>query len=596
MKKGNSTKANTQQEALKKLTTIFQLVQNKANTNAKNIVPKKVVCSSALTSSPPVLGKKKSLQKSPPSEKKYNNNATTSTSSILANNSTPNKTPVKKKIRFGLTPTKEKSPELKMKKLSPMKSSSNSNSSSSSTNKKLTKEQAAVHAACFSGESVFFTGKAGTGKSFLLNHIVSSLEAKHGPNAVQVTALTGLAALAIGGTTIHQFAGIGAMYENGDSIESTVRKALSNIYTTKRWRETKVLLIDEVSMMSNSMIELLDLLAQQARGNTRPMGGIQVVFAGDFFQLPPILKNNGTLKYQMKASQPDIHSQSCTQQLDLSQSLSQVPNDASQERFCFQSPVWNSIIKRSFVLKKVFRQSNSNFVNMLDHIREGNLTEEVLEAFNSCVGRKFNSNDSILPTQILTHRLDVDRLNEQELNRLDGEIQEYRSTDTGEAMYVKMLQSHCPAKSLLKLKLGSQVILVKTIDASDGLMNGSRGIIEKFTKDRKPVVRFCDGNEKIISPSSFHFIIGGKIVAQRLQIPLDLAWGISVHKSQGMTVDRAIVNLRKVFEYGQAYVALSRVRSLEGLHLVSGLNANQIKVHPAVITFYRSIDEAREKV
>lgn len=420
----------------------------------------------------------------------------------------------------------------------------------------------------------------------MLHHIVNSLESKHGPNSVHVTALTGLAALAIGGITIHQFAGIGAMFENGDSIEATVRKALTNIYTSKRWREAKVILIDEVSMMSNNMIELLNLLAQKARGNSKPMGGIQVIFAGDFFQLPPVSKN----KSEMKVSETDLYSQNnFTQQIpDLSQSQASI--EAAPDRFCFQSPVWNCIIKKSFVLKKVFRQSNSSFVNMLDHVREGNLTEEIMEAFNTCVGRKFTTSDNILPTQILTHRLDVDRLNEQELNRLDGDLQEYRANDTGEAIYIKMLQSHCPAKSLLKLKQGAQVILVKTIDASDGLMNGSRGIIVKFTKDRKPVVKFCDGNERIISNSSFHFIVGGKIVAQRMQIPLDLAWGISVHKSQGMTVDRAIVNLRKVFEYGQAYVALSRVRSLEGLHLVTNLCPNQIKVHPAVINFYKSIE------
>ena len=159
-----------------------------------------------------------------------------------------------------------------------------------------------------------------------------------------------------------------------------------------------------------------------------------------------------------------------------------------------------------------------------------------------------------------------------------------------------MLQNHCPAKNLLKLKIGAQVILVKTIGAIDGLMNGSRGIIVKFTTDKKPVVKFCDGNERIMHYSSFHFVQSGKVVAQRSQIPLDLAWGISVHKSQGMTVDRAMVNLKKVFEYGQAYVALSRVRSLEGLHLASSLTANQIKVHPAVIDFYRNIETAKEKI
>ena len=429
----------------------------------------------------------------------------------------------------------------------------------------------------------------------MLNHIVSSLQIKHGINAVHVTALTGLAALAIGGVTIHQYAGIGAFYENGDSIEATIRKALTNSYTVKRLRDTKILLIDEISMMSNYLIDLLNLLSQQARGNKKPMGGIQVILTGDFFQLPPILKNN-TGNFHSKTLQHDYLSQTQTQHFpELSQSQSQLPKD-NQDRFCFQSPVWNSIIKKSFVLKKVFRQSNSKFIQMLDHIREGNLTDNILESFNECVGRKFDADDEILPTQILTHRYDVDKLNDEQLNKLEGEIQEYRACDTGDNIYMKMLQNHCPAKNLLKLKIGAQVILVKTIGAIDGLMNGSRGIIVKFTTDKKPVVKFCDGNERTINYSSFHFVQGGKVVAQRSQIPLDLAWGISVHKSQGMTVDRAMVNLKKVFEYGQAYVALSRVRSLEGLHLASSLTANQIKVHPAVIDFYRNIETANEKI
>jgi ATP-dependent DNA helicase PIF1 len=343
------------------------------------------------------------------------------------------------------------------------------------------------------------------------------------------------------------------------------------------------------------MIDLLNLLAQQARGNKKPMGGIQVILTGDFFQLPPILKNN-TGSFQLKASQPEFLSQSQQNIPELSQSQSQLPTKDTPDRFCFQSPIWNSIIKKSFVLKKVFRQSNNKFICMLDHIREGNLTDDVLESFNECVGREFDADDQILPTQILTHRYDVDKLNEEQLLKLEGELQEYKASDTGDNIYMKMLQNHCPAKSLLKLKIGAQVILVKTIGASDGLMNGSRGIIVKFTNDKKPVVKFCDGNERVINYSSFHFVQGGKVVAQRSQIPLDLAWGISVHKSQGMTVDRAMVNLKKVFEYGQAYVALSRVRSLEGLHLASSLTANQIKVHPAVIDFYRNIETAKEKI
>ena len=451
----------------------------------------------------------------------------------------------------------------------------------------LTADQKKVLDCCVEGTSIFFTGSAGTGKSFLTGHIVEALAAKHGKGTVFVTATTGLAACAIGGTTIHQFAGLGGIDESDKgSWEAAVKLIMQRPQVVRRWRQAKVLLIDEVSMLGPDMLELLNLIAQTTRGSIKPMGGLQVILCGDFFQLPPILK----VRDYFGSSQSQSQQQQQQQQKHLRQTL--ITDEAGKTNsvpryFCFQSPVWKQLIKKSFELKAVFRQNKSSFVSLLHAIRRGGNHKEIIEAFSECEGRELDCSDGILPTQIYTHRADVDALNSKELATLPGSIFEFKSVDSGEPAFLKTLQQHCPAKDIVRLKEGAQVILVKTTDANEGLVNGARGVIVRFTRDTKrPVVRFADGVERTISNETFTVSFGGHIVAERSQVPLDLAWGISVHKSQGMTVDKAIVNLKKVFEYGQAYVALSRVRSIEGLCLVSALQPNQIRAHPAVIKFY----------
>lgn len=332
------------------------------------------------------------------------------------------------------------------------------------------------------------------------------------------------------------------------------------------------------------------------------MGGLQVIFCGDFFQLPPVVKSSSFMSNETKKIENSMFGtqQNNTQltQLELITStqnknlgIDNNNNNNNSKRFCFQSDVWKALIKKSFVLDKVFRQKHMKFVQLLDSIRKGNYSTDVENEFRECVGRRLDCNDGILPTHIYTHRNDVDKLNSKELNALQGTVQEYKSIDSGETAFIKMLQANCPAKQILKLKLGAQVILVKTIDIQQGLVNGARGVIVSYSKDSsRPIVRFTGGIEKIINCEKFTVSMGGKVLAQRIQIPLDLSWGISVHKSQGMTVDKAILNLRKCFEYGQAYVALSRVKSFEGLSLSYPLQEKLVKAHPSVKEFYASLE------
>lgn len=230
-------------------------------------------------------------------------------------------------------------------------------------------------------------------------------------------------------------------------------------------------------------------------------------------------------------------------------------SSGQSNRFCFQSPLWKQLFDVSVILSRVFRQAkDEEFVRLLNELRWGRFEAEMVNLLQNCVGRNLDCSDSILPTQIFTHKKDVDDLNKIQLQELPGEKISFLSSDTGEGVFVKMLQSHCQAKQQLQLKIGAQVMLIKTTESMDGLVNGARGVIIRFTHDLKnPIVRFTGNIERIIYNANFTISMGGKIVAMRSQLPLDLAWGISVHKSQGMTVDKAIIHLKHCFEVGQAY-------------------------------------------
>lgn len=420
------------------------------------------------------------------------------------------------------------------------------------------------------GHSIFLTGSAGVGKSYTLKHIIGKLFDTHDRNSVFVTASTGIAALAVCGTTLHSFAGIGL----GTAPVEDLISNMSNL-GKRNWRACKVLIVDEISMVSCDLFTKLEAIARWMKNSDAPFGGIQLVLCGDFFQLPPV---------------PD---RSWPKNTPL---------------FAFHSEAWSQSVKHTVELTKVFRQADAGFVTMLNSLRRGVVPPNMY----SLVGRCFTKpedlhkktfdqqsqdeqsdqqSDRVLPTKLYPLKVDVSRENHKHLDDIDEEEHEFLAVDTGDPMYVKILQRNCTAEDVIKLREGAQVILLKSMLLEDQrvrLVNGSRGVITEFNDEGWPVVDFEEATEVTIEPEKFSIEVLGKTVATRTQIPLALAWALSIHKSQGMSIDKVYLDLSRVFEYGQAYVALSRARTLEGLKLAP-FHPAVIKAHPQVIQFYDSL-------
>ena len=432
----------------------------------------------------------------------------------------------------------------------------------------LNEEQRAVERRILDGESIFLTGAAGTGKSFLLRHVLDQLRALHGDEGVGVTALSGAAATPLGGQTLHSWAGIGV--ELLDDVV-LLQRVLGNEHATRRWKGTKVLLVDEVSMLDGELLSKLEALARSVRSSGRPFGGLQLLFCGDFFQLPPVNLGKGG-------------------------------------SFAFESAAWRESAVRTVELRTVVRQSgDARFIRLLANLRRGLLTDSDAAALAQCHDGRWERGmpaDGIQPTHIYCTRINVDAENERELHRLPGAESVFRAIDSGGPPSSPQAEKQLEEKAArgLSLKVGAQVMLSRNLP-DIGLANGSRGVVLRF--EAAPGPRGASGQAlPVVQFDQLH----GELLVQRcptrhsgvlrLQLPLKLAWAMTVHKSQGMTVSRARVQLANAFAYGQAYVALSRVTSLAGLEIAGGrLTQRVVMAHPKVLTFYeQAVGQSRDQI
>jgi ATP-dependent DNA helicase PIF1 len=469
-------------------------------------------------------------------------------------------TPSKKKARDSATPPTQKG-------FFASSSNNNSRSAVDVENTTLTKDQNAVVTSALNGKNIFCTGGGGTGKSTLLQQLIKELKKKHGTNHVFVTATTGLSACSIGGITVHQFAGLSSPIDEDVTDMATMKKIAQDVKerrsaAVKRWRSCKVLIVDEISMMSRKVFETLHVIACDVCENLSVFGGIQVVFVGDFFQLPPVIRKNTS------TGKPTA-------------SLSKDQDD----HFCFQSSLWPRLIDMTHVLEKVFRQKDCDFIDALESVRYGHLSRDAKQIFDGRV--RVNIGESV---QLFTHNRDVDRINGDELSKLDDSEYSFKAVDKGSDNYLRMLQSSSSAPSCLILKRNAHILLTKNIDVANGLVNGARGVVSDFTpRHGYPIIRFDNGETKTITPVAHKIFVGAMEVANRTQIPCCLGWGMSIHKAQGMSIDKATLHLSRVFEVGQVYVALSRVRSIDGLSLDAPLREDQVNAHPMAKQFYKNL-------
>jgi ATP-dependent DNA helicase PIF1 len=421
----------------------------------------------------------------------------------------------------------------------------------------LSEEQEYVWREAMSGRSIFLTGCGGTGKSFLTNNLITSLKEKYGKAAVAITATTGIAACQIGGTSLHNFAGIGL--GNG-SIDDLVDRVSKNKRVCDRWKKTKCLIIDEISMLDGELFDKIEALARAIRKDERPFGGIQLLLVGDFLQLPPIKKNGNV-------------------------------------SFCFEAGKWNRAVELNLELRTVFRQNNSEFVDMLNSIRRGVCTPETAKILTATKNNMLNESNGVQATRLYATNADVDRINNQKLDQLSGEMICLVADDSGEQPFLEQLDKNCLAPQKLCIKPGAQVMLLKNLDTEGGLTNGTRGVVDCMVETEEeglvPRVLFETKNglcSKVMTKETFSLESFGKVVASRSQYPLRLAYAITIHKCQGMTLNKVELSLGNVFEYGQSYVALSRVSSLEGLRLLD-FNPSVVKAHPRVLEFYRTMQQ-----
>ena len=409
------------------------------------------------------------------------------------------------------------------------------------------------------GGNVFLTGFAGTGKSYILNKLKEKLKKK-----LTITSTTGIAAVNVKGQTLHSWAGVGLCR---NTISNTVEKIRGRKTQLNQILKCKILAVDEISMLNIEAFEYINEVLKAIRECDKPFGGIQVLFIGDFFQLPPVSKEENL-----------------------------------ERRYCFDSPVWEELELKNVVLKKNYRQSEENFITALAHMRENCLNENDIKLLQGRCTELDTYETNIL--HIFSTNEEANQYNSVKFNMIDEPIRIFTASDgvyrgtklvsenltESENYILEIFSKNCRAEKDIPLKLGARVMLLVNMDFNKGLINGACGTILEFSEN-SILIKFDNGITAPIPKHKFEYYYNDRVVAERLQYPLKLAYGITIHKSQGMTLDKLVVDCSRIFERGQAYVAMSRVKTLDGL-FIKNFEEEKVLVDSRVAKFYENLQES----
>jgi len=413
------------------------------------------------------------------------------------------------------------------------------------------------------GQNIFLTGSGGVGKSYYVKKMKDQFSGK---KHIYITSTTGVSAYTLSGQTIHSFSGIG-VFKGTEVFQTIIKKIYKSPKALDNWKKCDILVIDEISMLGRKMLEMLDKIARYFRDSQKPFGGIQVIFTGDFLQLPPI-----------------------------------------NDEFSFLSDTWNDLDLQIIYLKKMYRFTDEVYAKLLERVRTASHTQEDVDllysrkkAYDEQKDRwekcePGDKDEDILPTFMFSKKASVEEKNNIEMeknpNKLLTFMPLFQQVKHTNEVRKKIEKEQDNPDNILFLKVGSQVMLNVNIDVEDGLVNGSRGVITKYDEDASLIyVKFLDNRELSFTRYDYAYEEDGKVLYHMQQYPFMLAYALSIHKTQGSTLDYAIIDLGySVFEDSMSYVALSRVRNIQGLFL-KAFQPSRITCNKYALEFYKELEE-----
>ena len=442
------------------------------------------------------------------------------------------------------------------------------------------------------GENVYLTGTAGSGKTFVLSSYIEYLKKEH--ISVGVTASTGVAATHINGITLNSWASVGIKRH---LTETDLQELMKRRYLRNRILKTNVLVIDEISMLPYYTLDAVDLLCRRIRNDERPFGGIQVVMCGDFFQLPPVSISESKQQDVIPAEVEDPRKGAGIQaRIDSpggkwrNENLFRGDKIGADFPFVYKAQVWKKLNLQICYLDQEVRQNDDSFLSVLHEIRENQVSKSSIKTLCDRLYKPLEN----ISTRLYTTNADVDGINRRELAKLPGKAHKFSMSSEGHEVLTQILKKNCLAPESLVLKEGAIVMFVKN-NFDKGYVNGTLGEVIGFDTKGNPVVQLKGGEEITVFPAEWVIEDDDEVKAVIKQLPLRLAWAITIHKSQGMSLDAAEIDLGKPFLPGMGYVALSRVKRLDGIRLM-GLNHKALQVNEEILDLDHKLQEQSKKV